>query len=108
MTVVLTDLEPATNASEASRDAGAETPARPNRGRTAVVSSQQILPQVDSEEYRLFYLPTMLAVYTARHQQMPISEKSLHLHIFGLPGHPGCEACRRETVFLIAHQKRFL
>jgi hypothetical protein len=67
----------------------------------------ETLPSIDSEEYRLLYLPTMVAVYTARHQQMPESEAWLHRHVFGFGGHPGCEACREETEFLVAHQKKF-
>ena len=66
------------------------------------------VPEVDSAEYRLFYLPAMVAVYTARHQHMPLSDWALYLHIFGVPGHAGCEACRRETAFLVAHQQKFL
>jgi hypothetical protein len=70
-------------------------------------SSPQILPDVDSEEYRLLYVPTMVAVYTAHHQRMPKSEESLHQHVFGFDGHSGCHACREETEFLVAHQKQF-
>ena len=65
------------------------------------------LPAVGSEEYKLLYLPTMVAVYTARHQQMPKSDERLHRHVFGFGGHSGCEECREETEFLVAHQKEF-
>jgi len=64
-------------------------------------------PLFDSQEFPLFYLPTMLAVYTARHQRMPASAESLRRHVFGSPGHTGCPACREETDFLVAHQKQF-
>jgi len=64
-------------------------------------------PLYDSQEFPLFYLPTMLAVYTARHQRMPTSAESLRRHVFGSPGHAGCPACREETDFLVAHQKQF-
>lgn len=70
-------------------------------------STQETLPNLDSQEYKLMYLPTMLGVYTARHQQMPTSDESLREHVFGTGGYPGCEACREETEFLVAHQKKF-
>ena len=69
--------------------------------------SQQKVPNFASEEYRLLYLPTMLGVFTARHQQMPASDESLREHIFGSHSHTGCEACREETEFLVAHQRKF-
>jgi hypothetical protein len=49
----------------------------------------------------------MVAVYTARHQQMPKSDERLHRHVFGFGGHAGCEECREETEFLVAHQREF-
>jgi len=64
-------------------------------------------PAVAPDEYRLLYLPTMLAVYTARHLCMPESPEALRLHVFGSADHPGCGACREETAFLVAHQKQF-
>lgn len=70
-------------------------------------SYPEAIPDYDSEEYRLLYLPTMLGVYTARHQQMPASDESLREHIFGSLSHIGCEDCREETEFLVAHQKKF-
>jgi len=73
----------------------------------AGASKQDRLPNTTSQEYRLLYLPTMLGVYTARHQEMPMSNESLRDHVFGTVGHPCCEACREETEFLVAHQKRF-
>ncbi len=74
---------------------------------TASPSNQDALPNLASAEYRLLYLPTMLGVFTARHQQMPKSNELLHTHVFGSKGHAGCEACREETEFLVAHQKKF-
>lgn len=65
------------------------------------------IPDHGSEEYRLLYLPTMLGVYMARHQQMPASDESLREHIFGSHSRTGCEACREETEFLVAHQRKF-
>jgi hypothetical protein len=62
---------------------------------------------VNPEEYELLYRPTMVGVYTARHQRMPNSEKALREHVFGCGGRPGCGECREETEFLVAHQKRF-
>ena len=70
-------------------------------------SHREAIPDHGSEEYRLLYLPTMLGVYTARHQQMPASDESLQVHIFGSHSHLGCEACREETEFLVAHQRKF-
>jgi hypothetical protein len=70
-------------------------------------SDQETMPDLSSQEYRLLYLPTMLGVYTARHQQMPASDESLGEHVFGSNSHTGCAACREETEFLVAHQKRF-
>jgi len=67
----------------------------------------ETVPFEASQEYRLLYLPTMLSVYTARHLQMPESPEALHLHVFGAANHPGCDACREETEFLVAHQKQF-
>jgi hypothetical protein len=74
---------------------------------SATHSIRDTLPAIDSDEYKLLYLPTMVAVYTARHQQMPESDEGLHRHVFGFRGHLGCEACREETEFLVAHQKEF-
>jgi hypothetical protein len=73
----------------------------------ARVSTHETMPNLASEEYRLLYLPTMLGVYTARHQQMPTSNESLREHVFGSNSHAGCAACREETEFLVAHQKKF-
>jgi hypothetical protein len=70
-------------------------------------SYPETIPDHSSEEYRLLYLPTMLSVYTARHQQMPTSDESLREHIFGSHSHVGCEPCREETEFLVIHQKNF-
>lgn len=70
-------------------------------------SNQETMPDSSSEEYRLLYLPTMLAVYTARHQQMPSSDGSLGEHVFGSNSRAGCAACREETELLVAHRKRF-
>jgi len=70
-------------------------------------AAPQTLPDLDSEEYRLLYVPTMVAVYTAHHQRMPQSEEALHRHVFGFDGHTGCAACHEETEFLVAHQKKF-
>ncbi len=78
-----------------------------SRTKAARRSIQEKSPAVDSEEYKLLYLPTMVAVYTARHQQMPKSDDRLHRHIFGFGGHLGCQECREETEFLVAHQKEF-
>lgn len=74
---------------------------------TASPSNQEAIPNLASEEYRLLYLPTMLGVFTARHQQMPLSNELLHVHVFGTKDHAGCDACREETEFLVAHQKKF-
>jgi len=73
----------------------------------AWLSIQEKLPGIDSEEYKVLYRPTMVGVYTARHQQMPRSDRFLCEHVFGLAGYPGCAGCREETEFLVAHQKRF-
>ena len=70
-------------------------------------SHPEAMPTPGSEEYRVLYLPTMLGVYAARHQQMPTSNESLHEHIFGSNRRVGCEPCREETEFLVAHQKNF-
>lgn len=74
---------------------------------TAGPSNQNAMPNLASEEYRLLYLPTMLGVFTAGHQQMPLSNELLRMHVYGSNGHAGCEACREETEFLVAHQKKF-
>jgi hypothetical protein len=71
------------------------------------VSTHETMPNPASKEYRLLYLPTMLGVYTARHQQMPTSDASLQEHVFGSNRQAGCAACREETEFLVAHQKKF-
>ncbi|HEV2194955.1 MAG TPA: hypothetical protein VGR55_05210 [Candidatus Acidoferrum sp.] len=92
-----------------------ETAVSPQRtGLTIEADSQaarlirhQTMPSLASEEYSLLYLPTMLGVFTARHQQMPKSNELLHEHVFGSRGYAGCEACREETEFLVAHQKKF-
>ena len=62
---------------------------------------------LESAEYELLYRPTMVGVYTARHQRMPESDRALREHVFGSGGQPGCEVCREETEFLVAHQMRF-
>src|SRR5919108_6443565 len=89
-------------------------PSQPLRGLTyesdsaaARRSRRKAMPDPNSQEYRVLYLPTMLGVYTARHQQMPASDESLGEHVFGSNSHAGCAACREETEFLVAHQKRF-
>ena len=64
-------------------------------------------PRSDSAEFILLYLPTMVSVYTARHQQIPPSPQSLREHVFGNAHHRACEACREETEFLVMHQKKF-
>ena len=64
-------------------------------------------PSLESAEYELLYRPTMVGVYTARHQRMPESDGALREHIFGSSGQAGCEICREETEFLVAHQMRF-
>lgn len=74
---------------------------------TAGLSKQKALPNFASEEYRFLYLPTMLGVFTARHQQMPESSEFLHAHVFGTKDQAGCDACREETEFLVAHQEKF-
>ena len=74
---------------------------------TARPTFPDTLPATESDAYKLFYLPAMVAVYTARHQQMPKSDERLHRHVFGFGGRSGCEACREETEFLVAHQKKF-
>ena len=74
---------------------------------TARRSNQEAMPNLASEEYRFLYLPTMLGVFTARHQEMPKSNEFLHTHVFGTEDQAGCEACREETEFLVAHQKKF-
>lgn len=71
------------------------------------LSMHEAMPHLASEEYRLLYLPTMLSVYTARHQQMPTSDAFLREHVFGSNSQAGCAACREETEFLVAHQKKF-
>jgi len=71
------------------------------------LSTHETMPNLASKEYRLLYLPTMLGVYTARHQQMPTSNASLREHVFGSNRHAGCVACREETEFLVVHQKKF-
>jgi hypothetical protein len=73
----------------------------------AAWTSDGTMPGIDAEEYELLYRPTMLGVYTARHQRMPKSERALREHVFGCAGDTGCEECRMETEFLIAHQKKF-
>src|SRR5215467_637223 len=75
--------------------------------RGARPSEQAIQPDLHTEEYRFIYLPTMVGVYTARHQKMPTSDESLHEHVFGTVRYAGCQACREETEFLVAHQKKF-
>lgn len=93
---------------------GEITPSQPHAGLIFEADShapkhitQQNMPNLASEEYRLLYLPAMLGVFTARHQQMPKSDELLHEHVFGAEGQAGCEACREETEFLVAHQKKF-
>ena len=85
----------------------AEVPGVDNHLNTARLAIPDMCPATDSRAYKLLYLPTMVAVYTARHQQMPKSDERLHRHVFGFGGQSGCEACREETEFLVAHQKEF-
>jgi len=70
-------------------------------------AQKEALPFGAPDEYRFLYVPTMLSVYTARHLQMPQSPEALRLHVFGSADHAGCDACREETEFLVAHQKQF-
>lgn len=103
MNTALAELEGAVGTTSSHSDAP-RTDRHPNAARHSIPDT---LPAIDSREYKLLYLPTMVAVYTARHQQMPESDERLHRHVFGSGGHSGCEACREETEFLIAHQKGF-
>lgn len=96
MTIELADLE---------LEAGLTLEPDPHAARPG---KQEEAANSASEEYRLLYLPTMLGVYTARHQKMPKSNELLHHHVFGDGDHAGCEACREETEFLVAHQKKFI
>jgi hypothetical protein len=91
-----------------TNSARSSTPCVESHPNTARPTTPDTLPATDSDAYKLFYLPAMVAVYTARHQQMPKSDERLHRHVFGFGGRLGCEACREETEFLVAHQKKFL
>jgi len=103
MNTALAELESAAGtASQLSHVPGVDSHPKATRH-----SIPDTLPAIDSHAYKLLYLPTMVAVYTARHQQMPKSDERLHRHVFGFDGHSGCEACREETEFLVAHQKEF-
>ena len=90
-------VEPADPAADVARDA---EPAMPG--------ALQARPNSESEEFAALYVPTMLAVFTARHQHMPKSDGWLYRHVFGPNGDSGCEACREETEFLVAHQRKFI
>jgi hypothetical protein len=78
------------------------------QGKPARPDTLRARPNREAEDSGALYLPTMLAVYTARHQNMPKSDGWLYRHVFGLDGDAGCEACREETEFLVAHQKNFI
>lgn len=104
MTVKLADPELEVKIAPCQRPGGLT---REPAAASARRSYQETMSHPGSEEYALLYLPTMLGVYTARHQQMPASDESLCEHVFGSYRHRGCAACREETEFLVAHQKRF-
>lgn len=104
MTVKLADPELEVEIAPSQRPGGLT---REPDAASARRSYQETMSDPGSEEYTLLYLPTMLGVYTARHQQMPASDESLCEHVFGSNSHAGCAACREETEFLVAHQKRF-
>jgi len=105
MTSKLADPETEVEVAAPSRQKSGVTFEADSHG--ARLSEPAPLPNVASKEYRLLYLPTMLGVYTAQHQKMPTSDESLREHVFGSARHAGCQACREETEFLVAHQKRF-
>jgi hypothetical protein len=103
MNTALADLESSVGATSPHSD----VPGVDSHLNAASHAIPDTCPALDSHAYKLLYLPTMVAVYTARHQQMPKSDERLHRHVFGFGGHSGCEACREETEFLVAHQKEF-
>jgi hypothetical protein len=103
MNTALAEPESAVRATSPRSDAP-RVESRPTGARHSIADT---LPVIDPHEYKLLYLPTMVAVYTARHQQMPTSDEQLRRHVFGFGSHSGCEACREETEFLVAHQKGF-
>ncbi len=80
----------------------------PAKAHIASATGESTMVDVTTEEYRLFCIPIMLGVYTARHNQNPPSEDFLYKHIFGSERQAGCDECRAETELLIAHQKKSL
>src|SRR5215467_12114448 len=105
MTSKLADLEKEVEVAAPSQQRSG--PAFEIDSHRARLSEQKTPPNLASAEYRLLYLPAMLGVYTARHQEMPTSDESLREHVFGSASRAGCQACREETEFLVAHQKKF-
>lgn len=104
MAIKLEDLDLAVETSPAQQRDELTGEADSHAARPA---TEEAMPNPASREYKLLYLPTMLSVFTARHQQMPASDQSLGEHVFGSNIHSGCAACREETEFLVAHQKKF-